>query len=53
LRVVAVTVAYALLKIPTVPAVRSCVEPELGTAVCPTGTTNNVVNEKSAILFIY
>jgi hypothetical protein len=47
------TVAYKLLKIPTIPGRRSCVEPELGTVACPTGTTKSVVNEKSAILFIY
>jgi len=52
---VASTATYLLLKIPTWPAVKSCVEiePELGRAVCPTGTTNNVVNEKSAIFYLF
>jgi hypothetical protein len=45
--------AYKFVKIPNRPAVRFCVEPELGKTL-PTGTTNRVVNEKSAIcIFVY
>jgi hypothetical protein len=43
-----VATAYVFKNKPNLPAVRFCVEPVLGN-VLPTGTTNRVVNEKSAI----